>query len=423
MAEKRSVLLVAATEIELCEHAGARVRGRSRRGRGGDGAPPRARSARRGAARRDRGRARHHARRARDRQRGRLLRHLGGDSGRRSGRARRAAPRRAARGRCRRRSRCRSARARPSAARPTCASRGWRGSPCSAPARSRECRRSRCARSRTRSPRATASRWRIGRALEALADALPRDARQPPLSSLSAHGAASRSGRERPLPPPLPPAQRTVGQLVAESIKLYGAHFVRALPLGVGRRGDQPADRRRDRVVVGADSARWRRPCFSAAYAYASPLEAEQPARSPFLGRSRSPWARWCSSPRRCSSRGSRSPPSSGSRSWGSRCRRRCAKARRSRRRCGEASHSARATTSMRPGRSRRSSSSSSSSRIGLALLLESQAENTVRTAIFLSDAVLAPLLFLGGAILYVDQDARFRSRGRPTRGVRCRPT
>jgi hypothetical protein len=49
--------------------------------------------------------------------------------------------------------------------------------------------------------------------------------------------------------------------------------------------------------------------------------------------------------------------------------------------------------------------------RLGLALLLESQADNTVRTAIFLSDAVLAPLLFIGGAILYVDQDARLRSR------------
>jgi uncharacterized membrane protein len=50
--------------------------------------------------------------------------------------------------------------------------------------------------------------------------------------------------------------------------------------------------------------------------------------------------------------------------------------------------------------------------RFGLALLLESQADNTVRTAIFLADAVLAPLLFLGGAILYEDQDARLRSRG-----------
>jgi hypothetical protein len=52
--------------------------------------------------------------------------------------------------------------------------------------------------------------------------------------------------------------------------------------------------------------------------------------------------------------------------------------------------------------------------RLGLALLLESQADNTVRVAIFLADAVLGPLLFLGGALLYVDQEARLRSRQRP---------
>jgi hypothetical protein len=35
------------------------------------------------------------------------------------------------------------------------------------------------------------------------------------------------------LPPPLPPAERTVGQLVAETIRLYGDNFWRALPLGL----------------------------------------------------------------------------------------------------------------------------------------------------------------------------------------------
>jgi hypothetical protein len=35
------------------------------------------------------------------------------------------------------------------------------------------------------------------------------------------------------LPPPLPPGERTVGQLVAESIRAYGANFWRALPLGM----------------------------------------------------------------------------------------------------------------------------------------------------------------------------------------------
>jgi hypothetical protein len=38
---------------------------------------------------------------------------------------------------------------------------------------------------------------------------------------------------EKTLPPPLPPAARTVGQLVAESIRLYGNHFWRVLPLGL----------------------------------------------------------------------------------------------------------------------------------------------------------------------------------------------
>jgi hypothetical protein len=35
------------------------------------------------------------------------------------------------------------------------------------------------------------------------------------------------------LPPPLPPAERTVGQLIAETIRLYGDNFWRALPLGL----------------------------------------------------------------------------------------------------------------------------------------------------------------------------------------------
>ena len=39
------------------------------------------------------------------------------------------------------------------------------------------------------------------------------------------------SGKQ--LPPPLPPETRTVGQLVAESIRLYGNHFWRVMPLGL----------------------------------------------------------------------------------------------------------------------------------------------------------------------------------------------
>jgi hypothetical protein len=37
----------------------------------------------------------------------------------------------------------------------------------------------------------------------------------------------------RELPPPAPPEERTVGQLVAETIRAYGNTFLRALPLGL----------------------------------------------------------------------------------------------------------------------------------------------------------------------------------------------
>jgi hypothetical protein len=35
------------------------------------------------------------------------------------------------------------------------------------------------------------------------------------------------------LPPPLPPGERTVGQLIAETIRAYGRHFWASLPLGL----------------------------------------------------------------------------------------------------------------------------------------------------------------------------------------------
>ena len=38
---------------------------------------------------------------------------------------------------------------------------------------------------------------------------------------------------DQPLPEPLPPAERTIGQLVGEAIRLYGANFWKALALGV----------------------------------------------------------------------------------------------------------------------------------------------------------------------------------------------
>jgi hypothetical protein len=43
-----------------------------------------------------------------------------------------------------------------------------------------------------------------------------------------------RRRRTHELPPPLPPGKRTIGQLVAETIRFYGRHFWRSLILGIG---------------------------------------------------------------------------------------------------------------------------------------------------------------------------------------------
>lgn len=45
--------------------------------------------------------------------------------------------------------------------------------------------------------------------------------------------------------------------------------------------------------------------------------------------------------------------------------------------------------------------------RLALGMLLRSQADNTLRVSIFLADLVLAPVLFLGGAVLYLGLAAR----------------
>ncbi len=45
--------------------------------------------------------------------------------------------------------------------------------------------------------------------------------------------------------------------------------------------------------------------------------------------------------------------------------------------------------------------------RLALGLLLQSQADTAVRVAIFLADLVISPMLFLGAAIVYVDLAAR----------------
>jgi hypothetical protein len=77
-----------------------------------------------------------------------------------------------------------------------------------------------------------------------------------------------------PIPEPLPPATRTVGQLVAESIRLYGHRFWAVLPLGLAVVAINQVSAGRSTVVqaiVLAGGA----PLMAAAYARASALVGE----------------------------------------------------------------------------------------------------------------------------------------------------
>ena len=200
-----------------------------------------------------------------------------------------------------------------------------------------------------------------------------------------------------------------MGQLVAESIRLYGRHFLRALPLGILVAAVNQLTVETDRFVVGGILV-VTAPVFSAAFAYACRLEAERPAPPhawlvaiaagslvfipaallfPWFALAAVLWLALV---------GLTVPAAI----------------------VEGASFTGSLRRGLELGRADYIHAAGSLAtlvvlfflmRLGLALLLESQADNTVRTAIFLADAVLAPLLFLGGAILYVDQAARLGSR------------
>jgi hypothetical protein len=208
----------------------------------------------------------------------------------------------------------------------------------------------------------------------------------------------------------LPPAQRTVGQVVAEAIRLYGRHFLRALPLGLVVAAVNQLTLDVDRLTVGAVIV-VAAPLFSAAFAYACTFELAPgaPARRWLVAVAAGslvffpaavlfPWfalagVLWLGLV------GLAVPAAmvEGTSFTGS-LRRGLALGR------ADFVHAAGSLATL--------VILFYVMRFGLALLLESQADNTVRTAIFLADTTLAPLLFLGATILYVDQDARLRSRG-----------
>jgi hypothetical protein len=218
--------------------------------------------------------------------------------------------------------------------------------------------------------------------------------------------------KETTLPAALPPERRTVGQLVAESMRLYGARFPRALPLGlvvaVVNQVSLGVDREATTAILVLAA-----PLFTLAYAYAAQLAtgARVLARSWVVALGVGtlvfvpaallfPWfalasVLWLALAGLCVPVAIVEGASlTGSFTRGLRLG------------CVDYVHAAGSLATL--------VILFVLARLGLALLLESQADNTVRVAIFLADAVLGPLLFLGGALLYVDQEARLRSRERP---------
>lgn len=208
-----------------------------------------------------------------------------------------------------------------------------------------------------------------------------------------------------PLPPPLPPATRTVGQLVAETLRLFGSHFLVALPLGLVIAVADQASLGLDvtgRIVVLLAAA----PFLSAAYAAASALAVER----------RPPAATWVVA---IGAGTAVFLPAALLFPWFALAAVVVLAL------FGNAVPAA-VIEELRPlGAFRRSLEVARSDlvhalgglatlvlifglgRLAMGFLLRQQADNALRVAIFLADTVLGPILFLGGALLYVDLAAR----------------
>ena len=208
------------------------------------------------------------------------------------------------------------------------------------------------------------------------------------------------------LPPPLPPEKRTVGQLVAETIRLYGARFWWALPLGLPLAvADQLSVRHSSAVQMLVYWAVL--PLFVAAYLRACARVLDAPVSRTALAVAvlvylpfpalRSiyilPGLAWFAFI------GLAAPAA-----MVERLRLRDALVRGRQLGTADFVHAlgSLAALVVVVGISGNT----------LSALLHTQGDNGQRVAVFLSDLVLSPLLFLGGALLYVDQAARaVRSR------------
>ena len=221
----------------------------------------------------------------------------------------------------------------------------------------------------------------------------------------------------RALPPPLPPETRTVGQVVAEAIRLYGRRYRVVLPLGLPLAAADTlavGTTVAEKIVILAVAA----PAFTVAFAWAAAIAGDvRPGRSTWLraillgtlvflpAAVFFPWfailsVAWLAlvglvvpvvmiedAPARAA------------------LQRAIALCR------ADDLHAlgSRATLVIVVVLSR----------VAHTFLLREQADNTIRVAVFIADLIVSPLLFLGGALLYFDQAARVDSAPRARRRSR----
>jgi hypothetical protein len=223
---------------------------------------------------------------------------------------------------------------------------------------------------------------------------------------------------DEPLPPPLPPAERTVGQLVAETIRLYGRRFWPSLALGLPLAV-------KDQFVthdVTLRMALWAAfaPAFAVVWAAAARIEAGAPIDRrrwltavglgtalflpaallmPWFGLLAFAWLALV---------GLAVPAVvfEGLGPWPA-VRRGIALAR------ADYVHALGSIATL--------VILFVLTRLMLALLLQNQGEATDRIGIFLADLVLSPMVYLGGALLYHDQAARLVDSASPRRTRRRR--
>lgn len=210
----------------------------------------------------------------------------------------------------------------------------------------------------------------------------------------------------RPLPEPLPPETRTVGQLVAETIRLFGNNFWRALPLGLPLAALDWINYKHgsnfQTVVLWAFG-----PALAAAYVWASALVTEVPTRRTALTAFVVALAVFLPFPILFrlyilpglvlfGIAGLAVPAAVAERLGVARALRRGVELARI-----DLVHAVGGLAAL--------AVVYGVSRGALLVLLHSQGNQAARVAGFLADLVLAPLVFLGAALVYVDQAARAR--------------